>query len=115
MHWISAFFKDHYGKPSSMRIALLVPIALVFGVWTYMSLKLMVMQDIPSGVCVMLLGLVGGTIGKAAFEKSTSTTETSSQITPEGASTSMSKTSESIPAPVEAGEAVATVRKKRGK
>ena len=97
MKWFTGFFRDHYGKPSSMRIALLAPIGVVFAVWTYLSLHLGAMQDIPSGVDVLILGLVAGNIGKAAFEKVTSTTETSKVTTPEGTS-AQSKVSESAPA-----------------
>lgn len=97
MKWLSQLLHDHYGKPSSMRVALLAPIAIVFAVWAYLSLKNLAMADIPSGVDVLILGLVAGNIGKAAFEKATVTTETSSLITAEGASASTSKVSESTP------------------
>jgi hypothetical protein len=94
---LKRFFLDHYGKPSSMRLALLVPIALVMGVWTYLSLKLGAMQDVPLGLGALILGLVAGNIGKAAFEKVTSIVETRKVTTPKGSATE-SKVSESAPA-----------------
>ncbi len=97
---LSAFIHDQYGKPSSMRIALLLPIGIVFIVWTYLSLSQQAILDMPTGLVALIIGLVAGNIGKAAFEKAAvTTTESVRTMSPEGASTSMSKTSETAPVP----------------
>lgn len=81
-----------------MRLALLIPIALVMGVWTYLSLHLAAIQDIPLGLGTLILGLVAGNIGKAAFEKVTSVIEKRKVTTPAGASATETKVSETAPA-----------------
>ena len=84
-----------------MRLALILSVIVIWTVWTYLSLKKGEIQEIPTGVVAMAIGLFACKVGQSAFEKAVSTTETSSLITPEGASTSLTKTSDSAPVVVE--------------
>ena len=60
--------KDEDGRTSGMRLIAVVGVAYILLVWGHLSETKGVVQDVPQGLAMVVLALVGGKVWQAHIE-----------------------------------------------